>query len=55
MPGVLPCLVLGLVIHAVGEVAGYLLGPGASEEHYSWYEMNRASHVTAGERGVLAA
>ena len=55
VPGVLPCLVLGLVIHAVGEVAGYLVGPGPSEEHYSWYEMNRASHVTDAERSALAA
>jgi hypothetical protein len=55
VPGVLPCLVLGLVIHAVGEVAGYLLGPGPSEERYSWYEMSRASHVTAGDRSALAA
>jgi hypothetical protein len=55
VPGVLPFLVLGLVIHAVGEAAGYLLGPGRSEERYSWYEMSRASHVTAGDRSALAA
>jgi hypothetical protein len=55
VPGVLPCLVLGLVVHAVGEAAGYLLGPGRAEERYSWFEMSRASHVTAADRSAFAA
>ena len=55
LPGVLPAVVLGLIVHAVGECAGYLAGVGPSEERYSTFEMGRARHLAARDRSAVAA
>jgi hypothetical protein len=54
-PGVLPAVMLGLIVHAVGECAGYLAGVGPSEERYSTFEMGRARHLAASDRSTIAA
>lgn len=50
LPRILPAMFAGLIPHALGEVAGYALGVGDAERHYSFYEMKRARHVTAKDR-----
>jgi hypothetical protein len=46
-------LTTGLIVHAFGEVIGYLFGEGNSLAHYAVLELNRADHLRAEER-VLA-
>jgi hypothetical protein len=52
---VLPAMLAGLIPHALGEVAGYAFGAGASEERYSSFELNRSIHLTERDRRELAA
>ena len=40
-PRILPCLGLGLLIHAVGEMVGYLAGAGNSQARYTRTELYR--------------
>ncbi|HEX8648027.1 MAG TPA: glycosyltransferase [Thermoleophilaceae bacterium] len=55
MPRVLPPVLLGLVVSALGEAAGYLLGPGEAPERVSAYEFHRDRHVTRRDRAAMAA
>lgn len=55
LPRLLPAMLAGLIPHAFGEAAGYALGAGEAERHYSFYEMKRRRHVTEGDRRALAA
>ena len=50
IPKVVPPLLLGLVSHTVGEVAGYLLGEGRAAEHRRSIELNRFQHVAERDR-----
>lgn len=47
LPRMLPWLVLGLVISAVGELVGLLAGPGGSTEHLSRIELHKERHLAA--------
>lgn len=55
MPRVLPPVLLGLVVSALGEAAGYLLGPGEAPEKVSAFEFHRDRHVTRRDRAAMAA
>jgi GT2 family glycosyltransferase len=55
LPRALPALALGLVVHMVGEVTGYVAGAGDAEEQYSRYEMGRYRHLTAQDRRAMGA
>jgi len=46
-PAVLPALLYGLAISAVGEIAGYALGAGVSVERLRDLEFHRARHLKA--------
>lgn len=50
IPKVLPSLLLGLMSHTVGEVAGYLFGQGRAAEHRRGIELNRFRHVAEHDR-----
>jgi hypothetical protein len=54
-PRVLPPVVLGLVVSALGEATGYLLGPGDAPERVSAFEFHRDRHVTRRDRAAMAA
>ena len=45
LPGVLPMMVGSLVAHAVGEMIGYLSGPGRAAKVTAKYELHRESYV----------
>lgn len=49
-----PALTVALVTSAVGEAAGYLLGPGAAPARVSPYEFRRDRHVTSRDRAAMA-
>jgi hypothetical protein len=51
---VIPPIVVGLLPHAIGEAAGYLLGVGQADERYSYYEVKRILHVASSDRKVFA-
>lgn len=53
-PLVLPALLLGLIVHALGEMTGYLCGLGDTEPRYSRLELRRLDHVTAHDRAQLS-
>ena len=55
VPRVLPALFFGLVLDALGQMAGYALGPGKSIEVLATFEMDRMRHLTAGDRKLLQA
>ena len=55
LPRVLPPVALGLTVSALGEAAGYLLGPGEAPEKVSAYEFHRDRHVTRRDRDAMAA
>ncbi len=52
-PRILPWLVLGLGLHALGELVGYLAGLGDTEPRYSRLETRRLDHVTVADRRQL--
>lgn len=45
-----PVLALGLALDGLGQMAGYLLGPGRSMETLARYEFNRIDHVRREDR-----
>ena len=53
MPRTLPLLAVGLLTHAAGEAAGYLLGEGDAESHYSEFELFRQRDVLPSELPLL--
>src|ERR1700730_2797165 len=55
LPSVLPALCVGLTFHALGELVGYALGVGNSEQQFSSYEMTRIEHLTEQDRQVELA
>jgi hypothetical protein len=54
LPRVLPPVLLGLTVSALGEATGYLLGPGEAPEKVSAYEFHRDRHVTRRDRAEMA-
>jgi hypothetical protein len=53
-PRVLPPVVLGLTVSALGEAAGYLLGPGDAPDRVSGLEFKRDRYVTRRDRAEMA-
>ncbi|MCW5978657.1 MAG: glycosyltransferase [Bryobacteraceae bacterium] len=49
----LPWIMAGLALHALGEAAGYTLGPGAAMDRYMSFELRRAEHVNAADKALL--
>ncbi len=49
--GVLPMVVLGLAVSAVGELAGFALGLGAASDRLAYFEFHRLRHVKKAPRG----
>jgi hypothetical protein len=50
LPQVLPHLIAGLLVHAAGEVTGYLLGVGKADVKYSAFEMSRFRDTAVADR-----
>ena len=48
-------VLLGLIIHAVGEAIGYATGLGDSEYRYDEFEVSRSSHLAEGELDEMRA
>jgi hypothetical protein len=55
MPRVLPPLMLGLVSHTVGEVAGYLFGEGRAAERRRSIELDRFQHVAEPDKPTASS
>ncbi len=51
---VYPALLLGLVFDGAGQMAGYLIGPGAAPDKLAVFEMNRIHHLTPSDRRAIA-
>ena len=49
-PRVLPPLLLGLVMEALGEMVGYAVGEGDAIDRMAQYEENRPRHMSRGDR-----
>jgi hypothetical protein len=54
LPRALPAITLILIVHAMGEAAGYLVGVGSTRESYSDLESHRDRHVRREERALWA-
>lgn len=54
-PAVLPALLFGLFLDALGQMAGYAFGPGKSAEVLAVFEMDRMQHLNAADRQALSA
>ena len=54
-PLVLPPLVLGLVVSAVGEMVGYVFGAGNATEQLARMELFKMEYLTKGDRHKLEA
>lgn len=53
VPRIWPWLFAGLVLDALGQMAGYALGPGRAPEVLAVFEMDRMRHLTARDRRLL--
>ena len=53
-PLVLPALLLGLILDAVGQMLGYAFGPGQSSRGLAALEFHRLDHVAPRDRAALA-
>ncbi len=53
MPKILPALVLNLLIHALGEVTGYVMGKGDAEDRYLEFEARRFEALSEKDRRDL--
>jgi hypothetical protein len=49
LPRILPALTVGLVLSALGELAGYALGPGTAQRRIGEMELHRRAHVRRGD------
>jgi len=52
-PRVVPALLLGLLMDALGQMAGYALGPGNAPAVLAVFEMDRMQHLIASDRRQL--
>jgi hypothetical protein len=55
LPRILPALLLGLYVHAIGEMIGYLFGAGDAPKKKSAMEFHRDHHLSKHDRSVLSA
>ncbi len=55
VPRIWPALFFGLVLDALGQMAGYALGPGKSIDVLANFEMDRMQHLTFLDRKLLHA
>jgi hypothetical protein len=55
VPRVYPGLMLGLVLDAAGQMAGYALGAGHAPQRLAVFEMDRWQHLSRRDRAALAA
>lgn len=55
LPQIIPTVLFGLIIHAIGEAIGYAAGPGAAVLRYNDYEVSRLSHLANGELAEIKA
>jgi hypothetical protein len=55
LPQLIPVVLFGLVIHAVGEAIGYIAGVGKAEDRYFTFEVSRLSHLADGELDAINA
>jgi hypothetical protein len=49
LPRILPALTVGLVVSALGELAGYAVGPGNAQRRIGEMELHRRAHVRSGD------
>jgi hypothetical protein len=54
LPRALPAIILILIVHAIGEAAGYLAGVGGTAESYTDFETHRDRYVRRDERALWA-
>jgi len=54
IPHVVPALLLGLILDALGQMAGYARGVGRSIDVLATFEMDRWQHLTARDHRALA-
>lgn len=50
LPRILPPLILGLIMHGLGEVIGYAFGAGDAAQRRVSFELNRCQHVAERDR-----
>ena len=55
LSGVLPLLVIGLIVSAVGEMVGYLFGAGNATERLARMELYKIDYLTERDRQTLEA
>jgi hypothetical protein len=48
----LPLAAIGLLLDAIGQGIGFLLGPGSAPSRIALYEYNRIAHVRPADRGL---
>ena len=53
VPRVFPALLLGLALDGLGQMAGYLFGPGRSLDKLAVFEMERFQHLTTRDHLAL--
>jgi predicted dehydrogenase len=51
----LPAVTVGLILDACGQMMGYALGPGDSQDRLARYEFHRIRHITSRDRQTLFA
>ena len=55
MPRVLPALVFGLTLSALGEITGYAFGSGNTKHFLEHFELDRLNHLTASDKQAALA
>jgi GT2 family glycosyltransferase len=53
MPAILPVMLLALMLHTLGEVAGYVLGEGDTREQLANFEFDRLRQLSERDRMLL--
>lgn len=50
LPRILPALLFGLVLEAIGEVVGYAFGTGSASRFLDRFELDRLEHLTTSDK-----
>ena len=50
LPRILPALLFGLALEAIGEVVGYAFGTGSASRFLERFELDRLEHLTASDK-----
>jgi hypothetical protein len=53
MPAILPVMLLALILHTLGEVAGYVFGEGDTREQLANFEFDRLRQLSERDRMLL--